>query len=228
MPCCLRWWTHKGRRTAAFVSISSLLDRPAASNLRIFGDMDNTNENEEDGKSLFSLNVSIDRDKHFRRTCPECGRDFKTEINEADIAWAVAPQIRRMGLEIGGLSEHDTEEPKESLIWCPYCRCKSEISKTLTEEMTNYLTRLMMREFVLPMTNKLFSGLEDIGKSSGGLISIRVEHSRATYPPRPIHGPESSDMKIIEFLCCRKKAKISDRWYGLDLCVYCGCPVAIV
>jgi hypothetical protein len=185
------------------------------------------NTTEENDKAAFNLNVSIDRDKYFRRTCPECGRDFKTEINEADIAWAVSPQIQRMGLEIGGLTGYEAETPRNTELWCPYCGGKSEASDMLTEELTSYLTHLMMREFVLPMTNKLFSGLEDLGKSSGGLISISVESSRSIHPPRPIHGPEPSDMKIVEFLCCKKKAKISDRWYWTELCVFCGCPVSL-
>lgn len=181
----------------------------------------------DDSKFSFNLNVSIDRDKFFRRTCPKCGRDFKTGINEADIAWAVAPQIRRMGLELGGLNEQDPTETKSNELWCPYCECRSEVSETLTREITDYITRLVMREIVLPMTNNLFSGLEDIG-GSGGLISIRIEHSRSIYPPRPIHGPDHSDMKIIEFLCCKKKAKISEGWHGTSLCVFCGHPVIIV
>lgn len=185
-------------------------------------------QSEDKDSSLFNLNVSIDRDKYFRRTCPECGRDFKTEINEANLAWAVAPQIRRMGVEIGGLSECDSEEPEDNFLWCPYCGCKSEASNTLTSELSDYLTRLITREIILPMTDKLFSGLGDMGRSSGGFISVRVEHSRSIYPPRPIHGPEAPDMKVIKLLCCKKKVKISEGWFGMDSCVYCGCPVIIV
>lgn len=185
-------------------------------------------KHEDDNNLQFSLSVSIDRDKYFRRTCPKCNRDFKTAIKEADLAWAVAPQIRRIGSEIGVALGEETEKGSEDYLYCPYCSHQAKASDMLTEETVNYLKRFMMREIVLPMTARMFSGLEDIGKSSGGFISLRIEHSRSMYPPRPIHGPEPPDMKIIEFLCCGKKAKVTDRWLGVTQCVFCGMPVNLV
>ena len=188
----------------------------------------NNVEDEEDNRVRFSLTLSTDRDKYFRRTCPKCGRDFKTEVDESDLAWAVAPQIRRIGSEIGAPISEEVERGTADLLHCPYCCQAIEASDTLTAETLNYLRRFMMREIVLPMTTKMLSGLDDIGKSSGGFISISIEHTRSIYPPRPIHGPEPPDMKIVEFLCCGRKAKVADNWLGTTQCVFCGTPVALI
>jgi hypothetical protein len=182
--------------------------------------------NSED-KVQFSLSISTDRDKFFRRTCPSCGRDFKTEIDEADIAWAIAPQFRRMGIEIGSVAEKD-EVTIETHLHCPYCQHDAEASEMLTQEIIAYLHRFVMREHVLPMMNNMFSELDDVGSRSGGFISVRFEHSRSIYPPRPIHGPEPPDMKIIEFMCCGKRAKVAENWNGVDKCVFCGTPITLV
>ena len=183
-------------------------------------------DHDSENRSQFSLSISTDRDKFLRRTCPSCGRDFKTEIDEADLAWAIAPQFKRMGLEIGAKPEQ--EATTETHLHCPYCHHDDKASEMLSEEMTAYLHRYIMREVVLPMTNGLFSGLEDTGTRSGGFISISIKHSRSMYPPRPMHGPEPPDMKIIEFLCCGKKAKVSENWDHVDTCVFCGTTVTLI
>lgn len=182
-------------------------------------------DHESDNKIQFNLSISTDRDKFLRRTCPACGRDFKTQVNEADLAWAVAPQFRRMGLEVGMADVQGAEESSEPHLHCPYCSYNTKASETLTDETMNYLKRFVMREYILPMTNNLFSGLDDIGSRSGGFLSIKIEHSRSIFPPRPVHGPEPPDMKIVEYLCCGKKAKVSDGWNLIDHCVFCGTSV---
>lgn len=175
-----------------------------------------------------NLSLSIDRDRYLRRSCPACGRDFKTEINPVDLAWVVAPQIRRMGLEIGDKPYEQPEETSEDYLYCPYCDHRAEASRMLTEHTVRYLYRYLMREVILPRTNRLFSAFGDVPGRSSGLISIHIEHTRSMYPPRPIHGPEPADMKIVEFLCCGKKGKMSDRWYALNVCIFCGTPVALI
>ena len=40
----------------------------------------------DDEKITFSFTFSLDRDNFFRRTCPSCGRDFKTEVEPNDLA----------------------------------------------------------------------------------------------------------------------------------------------
>lgn len=182
-------------------------------------------ENGTQNDVSISLSLSMDKDHFLRRTCPSCGQDFKTVTDEADIVWLMAPQIRRMGLEIGGAETNGNEH--EDRLYCPYCGYSTELSKTLTEETTNYIHRHIMREIVLPMTNKAFSGFDDISRNTGGLISISFEHSRGTLPPRPIHGPEPSDMIEVEFLCCGQKAKVIEGWANLNVCIFCGTKVTL-
>ncbi|MDY6854522.1 MAG: hypothetical protein SWO11_07410 [Thermodesulfobacteriota bacterium] len=182
--------------------------------------MSDMDENGSSNNVLISLSLSMDKDRFLRRTCPSCGQDFKTETEEADIVWLLAPQIRRMGLEIGGVEEKNSGH--DNYLYCPYCEQRSEATNTLTEETVNYTHRHLMREIVLPMTNKAFSGFNDLGKSTGGLFSINFEYSRGTLPPRPIHGPEPCDMIEVDFLCCGRKAKVIESWVSLKICIFCG------
>lgn len=182
---------------------------------------------ESENKYLFNLSISTDRDKFLRRTCPSCGRDFKTEIDLADLAWALSPQFQRVGIEIGPKQDQEAGEPKKTYLRCPYCRYIAETSEMLTGEMITYIRRHLMREVVLPMMRKAFSGLDDTG-SSGGFMSIRIEHSKSIDPPRPFHGPEPPDMKIVEFLCCGKKAKVADNWNQVEECIFCGTSVILI
>jgi hypothetical protein len=182
----------------------------------------------DDNKVSFSVLLSTDRDHFLRRTCPSCGRDFKTEIDKADLASVIAPQIRRMGFDMGGGDTGESEESDEPLLYCPYCEYKVESSKTLTQETVDYLHRHLMREVVLPMVDKAFAPLASMGSSSGGLLSISFEYHRSFLPPRPIHGPEPPDMKIIDFKCCNKRAKVADGWNGVRVCVFCGVAVTLM
>ena len=182
-------------------------------------------ENEPRDAIQFSCSISTDRDRYLRRTCPACGRDFKTQVSEKDLAWAVAPQIRRIGREIGAKSGEGETADGEEHLYCPYCDHHAAASEMLTRETLNYIRRQLMREMILPMFNNLFSGLGESGNQSGGLISIKITASPSFHPPRPIHGPEAPDMKIVEFLCCGKKAKVGEGWYGVRVCVFCGTPI---
>ena len=49
----------------------------------------------------------------------------------------------------------------------------------------------------------------------------------STSPCRPIHGPEPADMKIVEFLCCGKRVKLSEHWYDVSECPFCRTGVVI-
>lgn len=191
---------------------------------------EHTNSDEEEGGEGFRLGLSInlDRDDFLRRTCPSCGRDFKTEADQADIEWAIGSQVRRVGAEIG--ADLQTEvEPSHEHLTCPYCCAASEASETLPEEAINYVRRFAVREIVTPLLNRMFGDLEDsIDGGSGGFISVSFKHTRGTDEPRPIHGPDAPDMKIVEFLCCGERAKVADEWRNVSLCIYCNTEVTLV
>ena len=166
--------------------------------------MDDPNNQQQSAASL-----KTDRDGFLRRCCPKCGRDFKTEINAADLQRELAAQCRRMGVEVG---EESSVEPAQ--LRCPYCAHVAPPSEMHTEETVDYLKRLINREIVIPQLNRFTSDLEDKFSSrghSGGMFSISLEFnaSRIALPPRPIHGPEPPDLIVIDFLCCGQKIKVT-------------------
>lgn len=184
---------------------------------------------QEDNEKRFKLSVSTDKDGFLRRSCPSCGRDYKTEINDADLAHILAPQFQHHGIEIGQ-TEDDSEnllDREDKKLFCPYCQDAADISDTLAEELSDYLKRLIYREYILPQFNKAFSQISSGSKRSKGLFSIEISTSRSLLPQRPIHGPEQPDMKIIRMLCCDRSVKVSEEWNGTSICTYCGQSVSV-
>jgi len=97
-----------------------------------FDEEENHTETDTDsnggGLTNFSVKVNVDRDGFFRRTCPACGRDFKTAINESDLASVLTPEIERIGRELGITSDENNED-RETKLTCPYCASQANISK---------------------------------------------------------------------------------------------------
>lgn len=122
----------------------------------------------------FAVSLKTDRDGFLRRRCPQCGRDFKTEINPADLQWELATQCRRMGVAVGD----DSGDSEPAQLRCPYCAHVAPPSDMHTEETVDYLKRLINREIVIPQLNRFTSDLEDKfpGRGhSGGMFSISME-----------------------------------------------------
>lgn len=181
----------------------------------------------------FSLEINPDRDGFLRRTCPSCGRDFKTEIDPADLAWALNTQIQRVSEEVGVSPAEIAREGAPDNLRCPYCQHLTEANEMHTEETIEYLKMFAYRDYAMPMIDRMLSDFADsFGNRGGGggfiSISITAEHHRSPVPPRPIHGPEPADMKIVNFLCCGKKVKVVDRWSDVTVCTYCGTQVTLV
>lgn len=191
------------------------------------------NEIDQEKSINFNITFSIDKDGFFRRTCPSCGRDFKTMVDEADLVASLQPAFRKMGLEIGDIAEDRGDTPKEYLL-CPYCEYRAESSEMMTSTFSSYLERFIMRECVLP---KLYGVLSDVAQSSStgrthksrGLLNISIvfDFNEPILPPRPISGPEPPDMTIVDLLCCNRRIKILDSWYALRLCSYCRAEVVL-
>lgn len=173
---------------------------------------------------------STDRDGFLRRACNAYGREFKTEIDPADLQWALGTQCQRMGLEVG---DRDGESSGPDALRCPFCDHEAIGSEMHTDETVDYLRRLVYREYILPQINNTFAGLEDAfpggGDHSGGFLSIwfKFTHTRSLLPVRPIHGPEPVDMKIVAFLCCGKRIKVPEAWSAIEACCYCKTPVSM-
>ena len=181
-----------------------------------------------DGRVNLAVSVSTDRDQFFRLTCPSCGRDFKIAIDPSDLQWALSSYCQRMGYDVGPESRN---QPPHSRIRCPYCAYEDQVVQMHTEETLTYLKRIIRRELAIPLLNRWASGLEesfDGGGRSGGLFSVSFKHTRFLLPVRPMHGPEPPDLKIVTFLCCGKKAKISEGWTDVRACVFCGAEVMLI
>src|SRR4051794_5428538 len=88
----------------------------------------------------FAASINADRDHFFRRACPSCGREFKTQLDPADLQWALEVQCRRMGLDIG---EHDGHEAPSDRLRCPFCDHEDVSSEMHTDETVEYLKRLI-------------------------------------------------------------------------------------
>lgn len=182
----------------------------------------------EDNLLHFSMPFSLDRDGFFRRSCPNCGRDFKTKADPADMSSILQPAFQRIEDEIGGisLSSVDGQQTSPQHISCPYCNHHAESGDMLTVEFRQYFKRFIVREYVLPSIHRMFSGFSDGIKESSrpmGAFGIKVSFDYdSTLPPRPISGPEPPDMMPVDLLCCGKSIKVRDGYFAINRCPYCG------
>lgn len=182
---------------------------------------------------VFSLSIGLDRESFFRRACPSCGLEFKTEGNPADFSWALESQLRRVTEEVNIDAPNVAEEPSKETLRCPYCEHLAEAKEMHTTETVSYLRRFAMREYALPKLHKMLSefanSLGRIGRGAG-LISVSVTSNYETppLPQRPIYGPDAADMMILHFLCCGKKLKVLEGWTDVSRCTYCEAQVLLV
>ncbi len=181
----------------------------------------------------FSISIALDKDEFLRRTCPNCGRSFKTKADPDDLASILQPAFKRIENEIGDVSistEHEEHEPQ--YLSCPYCKFHAESGDMLTGEFQIYLKRFVMREYVLPQINKMHSDFTDGHSSTFRSNSFLRFEVKADFenilPPRPISGPEPPDMTKVEMLCCGETIKLYDGWYDLEECPFCGTKVQII
>lgn len=187
-----------------------------------------------DGDSVrFSITFALDKDEFLRRTCPSCGRDFKTQADPADLSSILQPAFRRIEAEIGEISLSASEgESSHQNLTCPYCNHQTESGDMLTNEFRVYLKRFVMREYVLPKINTMFSdfanGLKSTSRSNSFIkFEVKADFEN-TLPPRPISGPEPPDMTKVEMLCCGRMIKIYDSWFDLEKCPFCETEIRII
>jgi hypothetical protein len=187
----------------------------------------------EDDSIQFSLTFALDRDEFFRRSCPNCGGDFKTKVDPGDMSFLLQPAFRRIESEIGGITLSTSNgDQTPHYLSCPYCNYRAKSGDMLTEEFQGYLKRFVIREYVLPKINSMFSDFSDSLKRnsrSGGFFRIEFKADfDSSLPSRPISGPEPPDMMKIELLCCGETIKVRDGYFDLDKCPHCGEDVKLV
>ncbi len=187
--------------------------------------------NQAEDITRYSITFSLDDGNYFRRTCPSCDRHFKTRVAPGDIASVIQPAFRRLDLDIGEVraeEEDDASNQDEPQLFCPYCGHEDDSSAMLTQEFQDYIHRYAIREIMLPQIHKMFSGFSDSlnrGRTSTrGMFSIEMkfDYDAPILPPRPISGPELPDMLIVKFLCCNERGKIIENWRDTITCPFCG------
>lgn len=195
---------------------------------------DNENQDPTEVQVRFSLSTCLDRESFFRRACPSCGLEYKTEGSPADFAWALELQLRRVSEEVNVESATVTEATSNETLCCPYCQCVAEAKEMHTEETVSYLKRFAMREYALPKLHKMLAEFSDslgrMGGGGGGFISVSItsKYEPPPLPPRPIYGPDAPDMMIVQLVCCDKKIKIAESWTHFSVCPFCRTKVRLI
>lgn len=172
-----------------------------------------------DDPSQIRMEVGIPLDAHscVRVACPNCGLDFKVAMGREDLHDVVAWSVGRA--RQAEVIRNDDSAAATKFVHCPYCACSAASQDFLHPEHWAYLKRLAYREYVEPMLSRMFSsafsGLRDSK-------FLRVTHSVGPRSPRPIVGPEPTDMARVRCLACAGLFKVYIAWRGSVGCPHCG------
>ena len=184
-------------------------------------------EGAENGKINLSLSVSTDGGNFLRQTCPSCGLDFKTEVDRAGLAHLLAPQIERVGQELGVRTDLLAGETGGALTRCPYCGFAATHEELMTDELESYVEGVVNVMVVRPSLDNLFGTFADGLNFSGGFASMKTTYHRPAPSPEPVHGPEPPDLVAVFLACCKKRVKVLEAWRHFDRCPYCSTAIVV-
>lgn len=158
--------------------------------------------NDENPTSEMSL--PLDSEGFLRRECPTCEREFK---------WLHTPD-----------DEIETKPQSQVSYFCPYCRVNAEAGAWYTKAQLELARSTLMAEVVDPMLHEFANDIENIGRSSRGMISAEVSFQS---PEKPQGLTEVDDMKRVEFSCHPSEPlKILEDWDRPVRCLICGSPTS--
>ena len=151
--------------------------------------------------SEIELAVSFPLDSHgfLRRACPACSREFK---------W----------LSVEG----DAKSPSPEHYFCPYCGTSATPDEWFTLEQQAYIETAVFDEVVGPSLENLTESIQQVNRSSGGLLelSVSVEPPERRQAP-PVYEPD--DMRQVTFPCHPKEPiKVDETWRRPVHCLSCG------
>lgn len=134
----------------------------------------------------------LDSSGFLRRECPYCKREFK--IHQDDFP----------------------RQPDE--IYCPCCGQTASPQEFYTEEQIDYMRATLVKTVVGPELDRFTRDLQNIGRRSGGLVSMTATHNPA---PEPSILPDEDDLYKMEFGCCNLRVKVESP-DGAYHCLFCG------
>lgn len=154
---------------------------------------------------MFSMSIPLDSDGFLRRECPTCEREFK---------W---------------LPTAEGEEATPTLaagFFCPYCAVQAAPDAWLTQAQVDMATSIAYDEVVAPELESLKRSVEDLNRSSGGLMGIRADMT--IEEPEPAGElTETDDMRRVDFACHpTEPVKVLDDWHREVHCLVCGAAAA--
>ena len=151
--------------------------------------------------SEIELSVSFPLDSHgfLRRACPACSREFK---------W----------LSVEGEAKFSSPEH----YFCPYCGTSATPDEWFTLEQQAYIETAVFDEVVGPSLENLTESLQQVNRSSGGLLELSV----SVDPPERRQAPpvyEPDDMRQVVFPCHPEEPiKVDEAWGRPVHCLSCG------
>lgn len=163
------------------------------------------------------IGLPLDGHSCIRVECPNCGLDFKVDMSSEDLHDVLSWSVGRV-LQSEGLRDEQTAEPTK-VTHCPYCSHDAVSQDFLHPEHWAYVRQLLFREFIEPM----FANMID--SAFGGLRGnkfLKITHASGPRSPRPVVGPEATDMVRVRCVVCTSLFKVSAGWRGTVRCAQCA------
>jgi hypothetical protein len=149
-----------------------------------------------DNELSFSVSFPLDDDGFLRRECPSCEREFK---------W---------------LPQEDSEPEPDDGYSCPYCGQRAASDAWFTRGQLRVVEGAVDENVIAPELKGLEDALGDLERTSGGLLSARIERGGHQRPRRLT---EPNDMRTVRFDCHPgEPVKVLDDWDGDVHCLICG------
>lgn len=136
--------------------------------------------------------IPLDDDGFLRRQCHGCGREFKIPVEDGEVA---------------------------DLNYCPYCRADDDEHDWHTDEQLEYYQQLLMNALMPELGAELKKMAHDLEKSSGGLLTAKVD---VPDEEDAFIRPEGPDMKLATCPQCEAAFKIEQYWLEDVTCISCG------
>jgi DNA-directed RNA polymerase subunit RPC12/RpoP len=150
-------------------------------------------------EEIIEFRLPLDADGFLRRACSTCSREFKCRPTP---------------------DGEESAPAHEGGYFCPYCGVQASDDSWNTEAQSNHALQVAGARVVDPLMEGFARDMEQIGRRSGGLISVRVEREPIE-EPEPLH--EDNDMVRVDLDCHRgEPIKVLESWRGSVRCLICG------